>query len=525
MTHDEPGRGGVPWWLRSGSTDGGRGAGAETADRGAETVELGRGGEPQAGRQQAPDDPWSRRESAAPHDPVAPPDDARQGAGGGGPWYGSGGDAGPHGGNAAPGGAGYGIARGGGPGPGTSAPGGPAPQSPYAGFGWDTAPAPTPFGMPPGPPVREGSGRRRGLGLVALALAAGLLGGAGGAATVLALDDGSRAPVTIGGGAGGGAEPSPVSLPAGSVAEVAARVLPSVVSVAVQSAAGSGSGSGFVIDAGGVVLTNNHVIESAAEGAGRVSVRLEDGSEYPAEIVGRDPRSDVAVLRITGAPELAPLALGDSDSVVVGAPVIAIGSPLGLEGTVTTGIVSALNRPVESAQGSQAVINAIQTDAAINPGNSGGPLVDGQGQVIGINSAIATLSGGFGGQGGNIGVGFAIPINYARSVAEQILATGQASNPVIGVRAGNLSPAQAERLTDGRPGALVDGVEPGSPAERAGLQPGDVIVAVGGQEVSTVGELIIGIRQAGVGEPVEVTYVRDGRELTVTLQPVESAGS
>jgi putative serine protease PepD len=487
MTHDEPGRSGAPWWQRSGGTDAAeRGAGPEAGARG-------EGGQPHR------EDPWARRETAPERDPfVGPRGDDRTTPLAGGWGYGAGPQRGHSGGPA------YG-----------------APQSPYARAGWDVpAGSTTPFGMPP---TREPK-QRRGLGLAALALAAGLLGGAaGGAATVAALDGGPRSSVTIGGGASG-ADPSPVSLPQGSVAEVAERVLPSVVSVAVRSLAGAGSGSGFVIDASGIVLTNNHVIESAADGAGEVSVRLDDGTSYPAEIVGRDPRSDIAVLRVTGAPDLTPIALGDSDSVVVGAPVIAIGSPLGLEGTVTTGIVSALNRPVESAQGSQAVINAIQTDAAINPGNSGGPLVDGDGQIIGINTAIATLSGGFGGQGGSIGVGFAIPINYARSVAQQILETGQASSPVIGVRAGNLSPAQAERLTDGRAGTLVDGVEPGSPAEQAGLRPGDVIVAVDGRDVSTVGELIIGIREAGVGQPVEVTYVRDGQEQTLTLTPVESAG-
>jgi putative serine protease PepD len=487
MTHDEPGRGGAPWWLRSGGTDAAeRGAGAEAGGRG-------EGGQPHR------EDPWARQETSPERDPFAAPrGDDRTAPLAGGWGYG----AGPQG--------GYGAGPAYGP-----------PQSPYTGAGWDVpAGSTTPFGMPP---AREPK-QRRGLGLAALALAAGLLGGAaGGAATVAALDGGPRSSVTIGGGASG-ADPSPVSLPQGSVAEVAQRVLPSVVSVAVRSQAGAGSGSGFVIDASGIILTNNHVIESAADGAGEVSVRLEDGTSYPAEIVGRDPRSDVAVLRVTGAAELTPIALGDSDSVVVGAPVIAIGSPLGLEGTVTTGIVSALNRPVESAQGSQAVINAIQTDAAINPGNSGGPLVDGDGQIIGINTAIATLSGGFGGQGGSIGVGFAIPINYARSVAQQILDTGQASSPVIGVRAGNLSPAQAERLTDGRAGTLVDGVEPGSPAEQSGLRAGDVIVAVDGRDVSTVGELIIGIREAGVGRPVEVTYVRGGQEQTLTLTPVESAG-
>jgi putative serine protease PepD len=470
----------TPWWIRSGGD-------SEPAPAG------------------------SRDPFGAPPDPRGDPPAADSGWGGpggrssGSEGYGSGSG-------------GYGDGRGGpgGYGGDWNAPGG----SPYA--------PGSPFGTPPPPPPREPhTSRRSWLALVAVAAIAGLLGGLGGAAltngTSTSGSPGSRPAVTLGGG--GGADPSPVELPEGSVAEIADRVLPSVVSVSVNAGGRAGSGSGFVIDESGVILTNNHVVEAAADG-GRVAVRFADGQEVSAEIVGRDPRSDVAVLRVDGVEGLTPIGLGDSDSVVVGAPVIAVGSPLGLEGTVTSGIVSALNREVRPnpTDADGAVLNAIQTDAAINPGNSGGPLVDGEGRVVGINTAIATLTGGFGEQGGSIGVGFSIPINYARDVAQSLLETGRASNPIIGVSAGNLTPAQADRLTGGRPGALVDAVAPGSPAEESGLRSGDVIVEIDGEDIGTVGQLIIAIRQAGVGTEVTVTFIRDGEEQQVTVSPIESPG-
>jgi putative serine protease PepD len=248
----------------------------------------------------------------------------------------------------------------------------------------------------------------------------------------------------------------------------------------------------------------------------------------PARIVGRDPLSDLAVLKVNGVAGLRAAALGSSGSLVVGDPVVAIGSPLGLAGTVTAGIVSATDRPVRAGRqdaDTQAVINAIQTDAAINPGNSGGPLVDMQGRVIGVNSAIATLGGlGLGGQGGNIGLGFAIPIDQARSIAEELIRTGKATHPVIGVQA--QTETDSQQPVAGRAGALVRAVVAGGPAERAGIQPGDLIVAINGARVSSVDDLIVEIRKARVGESVEVTYVRGGahRRAKVTLVSDDTVG-
>jgi len=296
-----------------------------------------------------------------------------------------------------------------------------------------------------------------------------------------------------------------VDRPPGSVADIAKRVLPAVVSVEVQSPSGSGTGSGVVIDRNGYLLTNNHVVASVAASRGSLRAIFSDESSAPALIVGRDPKSDLAVLKVEKG-GLTVAQLGDSDAIAVGDPVIAIGSPLGLAGTVTSGIVSALNRPVRlDGQGSDsdAVTNAIQTDAAINPGNSGGPLVDGTGAVIGINSAIATLSTGGRAGGGNIGVGFAIPINEARKIAQQLIRTGRARHATLGV--------QVTSVTDGsRDGALVQAVNPGGSAAKAGLREGDVITKVDGVLVTGADPLTVAIRTHEIGDVVTLTYVRLG---------------
>jgi putative serine protease PepD len=305
------------------------------------------------------------------------------------------------------------------------------------------------------------------------------------------------------------------------VAGIAAAVMRSTVSIAVQGGGARGTGSGVVIRSDGYILTNNHVVASAA-GGGQINVTFDDGATtVPARIVGLDPVTDLAVLRVDTDRELQAATLGRSRDLVVGDPVIAIGSPLGLSGTVTTGIVSALNRtvdvPSQDGQGRNPLFNAIQTDAAINPGNSGGALVNASGEVIGINSAIATLGGGlFGGEGGgSIGVGFAIPIDEARSVAEEIIQTGRATHPAIGVSALTVSGESADRA-----GARVQELTTGGAAERAGLQPGDLIVELDGDEVTSVDELILAIRKNKVGDTVRVTYVREGqtRSADVTLQ-------
>ena len=294
----------------------------------------------------------------------------------------------------------------------------------------------------------------------------------------------------------------------GTVAEISARVSPAVVSISVQGNQGSGTGSGFVIRDDGYILTNNHVVADAANG-GTITVRMSDGTNHPASIVGRDSDYDLAVVKID-ATDLPTAVLGNSDNVVVGDLAIAIGSPLGLEGTVTAGIISALNRPVTAgSQNDTAFINAIQTDAAINPGNSGGALLNGDGEVIGVNSAIATLDSGSG-QSGSIGLGFAIPINEAKRIADELIATGKSTKPVIGVRLD--STYQGE-------GARVASVVEGGPADEAGIKAGDIITEFDGRPVANSTELIVAIRAKNPGDKVEVTVKRgdDTRTFTVTL--------
>jgi putative serine protease PepD len=296
-----------------------------------------------------------------------------------------------------------------------------------------------------------------------------------------------------------------------SVAGIAQRVLPSVVSISTRTANGGGTGSGFVIDSTGYILTNNHVISQAAETGGSIQVSLNDGTFYSAKVIGRDASYDLAVLKIT-ASGLKALQFGDSDKVAVGDLVIAIGSPLGLSGTVTTGIISAKNRAVTAGESNSesSFINALQTDAAINPGNSGGPLVDATGAVIGINSAIASL--GTTSQLGSIGLGFAIPINQARKTADQLIKNGVATYPVIGVSLNmNYTENGAQVSTSGR------GILSGSPAEKAGLRGGDVIIAIDGKEIYSPEELIVSVRAKNVGDRVTLGFLRDGVKKTVTL--------
>jgi putative serine protease PepD len=300
----------------------------------------------------------------------------------------------------------------------------------------------------------------------------------------------------------------------GSIANLAARVIPGVVSISVEASGGSDTGSGFFLSSDGYVLTNNHVVEAAASG-GTITVAISTGKKYSAKIVGRDASYDLAVIKmdVTGAPTLQ---LGDSEKVQVGDAVIAIGSPLGLAGTVTSGIISAKNRPVTTGTGSgeSSFINALQTDAAINPGNSGGPLVDATGAVVGINSAIASLGSSAGGQSGSIGLGFAIPINQAKKTAEQLIKTGSATYPIMGI-------AVDTRYTGN--GALIsseaNGVTSGGPADKAGIKAGDLIIAIDGVEIASSDELIVAIRSHNVGDKVKIKFKRNAvtREVNVTL--------
>jgi putative serine protease PepD len=313
---------------------------------------------------------------------------------------------------------------------------------------------------------------------------------------------------------------APVSRARGSVAAVAAKILPSVVSIEVKTGDSGDTGSGIVISRDGYILTNNHVVEPATTG-GDLSVVLPSKKRVSATIVGRDPVSDLAVIRVHGIRGLPAAVLGASSSLSVGDTVIAVGSPLGLPGTVTEGIVSALDRPVEAGGGSgntDDVIDAIQTDAAINPGNSGGPLVDLSGSVVGVNAAIATLSGsdifGGGGQSGSIGLGFAIPIDQAKRIAGQLISLGYATHAVIGVR---LDPSYAG--SGARIGAPhgTPAVTAGGPAAKAGLRSGDVIVAVDGVTITSAPELIVAIRKHAPGQRLSVTYLRSGKRHTVTI--------
>lgn len=352
--------------------------------------------------------------------------------------------------------------------------------------------------------------RLRPAGLVALAVGALVIGAGGAAAGVLL---GSRTVVAAAPDAHLTEVRPAIGRPAGSVADIAARVLPSVVSIDVRVGSGGETGSGIVIDKAGYILTNNHVVEMAKDGAVGLTVVFNDAAQtrHAARIVGTDPGSDLAVIRVEGVAGLTVAALGDSASLRVGDGVIAIGSPLGLAGTVTEGIVSALHRPVRlgvAGTESDAVIDAIQTDAAVNPGNSGGPLVDAAGSVVGINTAIRTLSGDAQ-SSGSIGLGFAIPIDDARATAQTLIDHGIVRHATLGVN--------VRTATDGlADGAQVRSVAAGGPAAAAGIQDGDVIVAVGDRTVRSADELTVAVQRHAVGDAVTVSLLRSGKKLTVT---------
>jgi S1-C subfamily serine protease len=375
---------------------------------------------------------------------------------------------------------------------------------------------PVPPTLEPDEDAAAGKGGRRGrFGLSALVLAvvvaivAGGLGGGAGywlanrANNLLHRDNVSLAKTG-----------KPANRPPGSVADIAKRVGPAVVSIAVTTSNAYSVGSGVVIDKNGYVLTNNHVVSDATKGTdASIVVTFSDEATAKAEIVGHDPISDLAVIKVP-TDQLTVASLGDSDTLAVGDPVIAIGSPLGLEGTVTQGIVSALGRAVHvfSDDGSSdAYLNAVQTDAAINPGNSGGALVDASGAVVGINSAGRfSITDSSGQQTPVSGIGYAIPINYARDVAEQLIKSGRAQH-------GSLN-AQGRSVTDGnREGAYLEQVAPGGAAAKAGLVNGDVIVVADGHAIISYDQLVVIVQQHKPGDKVAITYFHNAAKKTATI--------
>ena len=321
----------------------------------------------------------------------------------------------------------------------------------------------------------------------------------------------------------GQASDSSVNVPVASSDEtnpdwqaVSSAVAPAVVAIQVTTASGSGEGSGVVIDGEGHILTNNHVVEGANDDT--VQVTLNDGRIYEAKITGLDPATDLAVVQLVDPPDdLRSAVLADSDAVVVGEPVMAMGNPLGLSNTATTGIVSAIDRPVSTATtsgtGTSVVTNALQIDAAINPGNSGGPLFNASGEVIGITSSIASLSSGAS-QSGSIGLGFAIPANLAQHIGEQLIEDGEAEHAFLGV---SLSDGTGTADGTTRQGAVVEEVSGSSPASEADLQAGDVIVAIDGDPVTGAESLTGFVRALPADTEVTLTLVRDGEALDVTV--------
>ncbi|QTE28807.1 S1C family serine protease [Pengzhenrongella sicca] len=389
--------------------------------------------------------------------------------------------------------------------------------APPAAFGSGAWGAPPPFSAPRRPRPRRSLSLAWLAPLLVLALAAGALGGV---VAVRVLDTGlledaglpvSAAPV--------GAARAPES-----VAGIAARVLPSVVAIQVEGADGTSTGSGMVLRQDGYLLTNNHVIAAGAADGATIEVLFADGTKEPARIVGRTGDYDLAVIKVerTG---LVPLTLGDSDDVAVGDPVVAVGAPLGLQGTVTTGIISALNRPVSAGDATDtAFINALQTDAAINPGNSGGPLVNAAGEVIGINSAIAQPPGAGAVTAGSIGLGFAIGSNQARRTAEQLIESGTATYPIVGVLLDQSYAGEGVQVATS-PQQGQEAVSPGGPADNAGIRSGDIILTIDGRPVTEPDELIVSIRAKAPGETITLE-VRTGddpaRAIRVVLDEATS---
>ncbi|MFI5829419.1 S1C family serine protease [Streptomyces sp. NPDC051578] len=382
------------------------------------------------------------------------------------------------------------------------------------GHGGGTWGAPLTAHGAPGPKPKGRGGLVAGV-LVAALLAGGVGGGVGYWAAERGHDGAGSTTITA-------TTPKDLKREPGSVAGLAAGALPSVVTIEASAGDGEGgTGTGFVYDEEGHILTNNHVVASAANG-GKLTATFSNGKKYDAEVVGRAQGYDVAVIKLKNAPAgLKPLPLGDSDKVAVGDSSIAIGAPFGLSNTVTTGIISAKNRPVASGDGSgskNSYMSALQTDASINPGNSGGPLLDGRGAVIGINSAIQSAgnSGFGGGQAGSIGLGFAIPINQAKNVAQSLIKTGKPVYPIISVSVDLQAKVEGAKISEqGAPANEL--VDPNGPAGKAGLKPGDIITQFGGKPIDSGPTLISEIWTYKPGDTVKLTYLRDGKPNSVDI--------
>lgn len=376
-----------------------------------------------------------------------------------------------------------------------------APYDPYRGAPMPAGPGQ--YGRTALPaPSQEPRKRSRTASLAISAVAIAVLsGGVGGGVAMLVHPDHAS-----GGLSASGVAPSvpAASLPAGSVEQVAAKVVPSVVKLEVDLGRQAEEGSGVILSTDGLILTNNHVVSAAQGGnaAAETKVTFADGSSTPFTVVGTDPSSDIAVVRAQNVSGLTPITVGSSEELRVGQDVVAIGSPLGLEGTVTTGIISALNRPVAAggdAQNQNTVLDAIQTDAAINPGNSGGALVNMNGELVGINSAIATLGADAGGApGGSIGLGFAIPVDQAKRIADELIQTGTASRASLGVQVGNDA---------GADGAKIVEVSSGGAAAAAGLPNGVLVTKVDDRVIGSADALVAAVRSHAPGDTVTLTYV------------------
>lgn len=401
------------------------------------------------------------------------------------------------------------------------------PQDPFGGGGSGAAPGGTGAGPIPGgigagsmpgmlpptgpPPVRQKRSRGGLLVAGALAIAVVSAGIGGAAATVVEL--GAHSTGAHGGRVIGVAPSVPAgNMPPGSVEQVAAKVVPSVVMLETDLGRQSEEGSGIILSSDGLILTNNHVVAAADSGSGkppaastgpapRTTVTFSDGRTAPFTVVGADPTSDIAVIRTQGVSGLTPISMGSSADLRVGQPVVAIGSPLGLSGTVTTGIVSALNRPVSTtgeAGNQNTVLDAIQTDAAINPGNSGGALVNMSGQLVGVNSAIATLGADSpDAQSGSIGLGFAIPVDQAKRIADELISSGKASHASLGVQVTN---------EKGAPGAKVVEVVRGGAAANAGVPKGVIVTKVDDRPINSADALVAAVRSRAPGDKISLTF-------------------